>query len=171
MCDPVTMTVLAVTATAAGVAQDQQAANTANKYEKVAYGQRKDAALQTQQQLREREFQERAKAAQDIRAVTTQARAAAATARLSAAESGTGGASVDALLADFRRGELVNRGLGGDNLAALAAQIRAEQTAAGRIEAKRKHQGPLDSTLGIVASGLQVAGAGMTAYNSTPKPK
>jgi hypothetical protein len=170
VCEPVTLGILAATAAAAGVAQQQNASNVANEYEKIAYGQRKDNALATFGALRQRELQEREKAAQDIRAVTSQARASQNAARLQALESGTGGQSVDALLSNFERGELANVSIVRTNLANTATQLQNEAYAAGRIQGKQKHLGPLDSGIGIAASTLNVASAGIGTYAASKPP-
>lgn len=170
MCDPVTLTVIAASAAAASIAQQQQQAHAANDYEKLLYGQRKEAAFETFAALREREFQEREKAAHDIRAVTAQARQAAGAAKLQALESGTGGASVSMLLEQFERAQLSNVGVVQSNLAATSRQLHNEAVAAGHLQGPAKTIGPLDTPLGIITSGLQVAGAGAGAYASAKPP-
>lgn len=171
MCDPVTITALAVASAGATIAQQQHAANEQNRYQKFVYGERKEAALETFNQLREREFQERAKAAQDIRRVTSQARMAQAQAKVSALEGGAAGGSVNALLAQFERGELANVGIVENNLATTSRQLHQQAVAAGHIEGPQKAFGPLDSGIGIAAAGLQLASAGIGAYQSTQPPK
>jgi len=165
LCEPVSIS-LAIAAVAASTAQQQQASKVQNKYEKIAYGQRKEAAIEDFAQLRERTFQERAKAAQEIQRVTAQARSAAASARLNAIESGTGGHSVNTLLADFERGELANVGVVQSNLADTEHRIQAEAVARGRIPGPQKVLGPLDTPLGILSAGLGAASAGYSAHQS-----
>lgn len=167
MCDPVTIGVtLAVVASAAGTIQQQQAASTENKYQELVYDQRHAAALETFAALRQREFQEREKAAQDIRQVTAQARQAQGAAKLQALESGTGGGSVNTLLAQFERSQLMGVGAVQSNLSATSQQLHQEAVAAGRLQNPQKVFGPLDSPIGILSSGLTVASAGFNAHQS-----
>lgn len=171
MCDPVTIGVtLAVASSAATIAQQQGASRAQNEYEELAYKQRKAAAAEDVFQLRQREIQEQAKAAQEIRRVTSQARQAGAAAKLQALETGTGGQSVTALLDTFERGELANVGVVKSNLAAVQQQIRAQELAAGRITGPAKSFGPLDSGIGIAASTLQVGSSAFNAYQATKPP-
>jgi len=173
MCDPGTL--LVVAAAAATAVQQQQASNYENDYQKMVYGetqvQANSAALSQYAQLRQREYQEGAKAAEDIRSVTSQARAARAASTLQAAETGTAGGSVDALLRDFHRNELMSKGVVVSNLQATRLQIRAEErgVAAERQQRilsamPRPSQGPLDSTIGILATGLSLASTGFSAH-------
>lgn len=171
MCDPVTIGVtLAVVSSAATIAQQQQAANAENDYQKLVYGQKKAQVFEQWQALREREYQERTKAAGDIQRLTSQARMATSAAKLQALESGTGGQSVSALLAQFERNQLTNVGVVESNLKATTQQIRREERAAGYIMGPAQAFGPLDSGLGIAASGLQVASSGFNAYQATKPP-
>lgn len=174
MCDPVTLTVIAVAGTAASILQNQQQAQAANEYEEALYGQRKEAAVETFAALRERELQERAKASQDVQQVTTLARQASSAAKLQALESGTAGVSVGLLLDQFERQQLSNISVIRSNLGATTRQIRAQERAAGRLQGPATTLGPLDTPLGIVTSGLQVAGAGLQAHQlgkGTQAPK
>lgn len=171
MCDPLTIT--AIAAVGATVAQQQQASHAANKYEDLLYGQRKDQALAQFAQLREREFQERERAAQDIASITRQARQAQSAAKLQALESGVGGASVAALMNEFERGQLASIGTVRGNLAATSAQLHEEARAAGYVQKAPRQFGPLDTGFGIAAVGLQATGAGLNAYaagHPTPPP-
>lgn len=173
ICDPVTIGVsLAVLASTASIVQQQQAADTENDYQELVYGQRKSAAFETFVALQERELQERAKASQDIRRVTSQARQAGAAAKLQAIESSTGGQSVDLLYAQFERAELTNVGLVEANLAATSQQLKNEARAAGRLQGPGMSLGPLDTPAGVAASGLGVLSSGFGAYQATkPAPK
>ena len=166
-----TLGILAATATGLTIAQQQGAASAQNDYEQLAYKQRKAAAAEDVFQLRQREIQEQAKAAQDIRRVTSQARQAGAVAKLQALETGTGGQSVTALLDQFERGELANVGIVKSNLGAVQQQIRAQERAAGRIQGPSTAFGPLDSPLGIAASALSVGSAGYSAYSAAKPPE
>ncbi len=170
MCEPVSIAI-AVATVAATIAQQQQAANAENDYEELVYGQRKAQAFETFAALREREYQEREKASQDIRRVTSQARQAASAAKLQAIEGGTGGASVDALYAQFERGELMGIGQVQSNLAATSGQLRREARAAGMIQGPRTVFGPLDTPIGIASSVLQAGNAAYGAHQTASAAK
>jgi hypothetical protein len=161
------MIVAAATATA-GILQQQQQANISNDYEKALYGERKEEAIATFAALRERDLQERERAAQSIQAVVKQARQAQAAAKLQALEGGAGGQSVNTLLAQFERMELANVGVVGRNLEFMQQQIQREAVAAGRIQGPNRTFGPLDTPLGIVVSGLNVAAAVAQSAPTTP---
>lgn len=170
MCEPVTIA-LAVAAVGATVAQQQQASDAANDYEELVYGQRKAQAFETFAALREREYQERAKAAQDIRQVTARARQAGAAARLQATESGTGGASVRALYSQFERSELMGVGVAEANLAATSQQLRREARAAGMLQGPAKSFGPLDTGWGITSTVLSAGTAAFGAHQQAQAAK
>lgn len=178
MCDPVTAAVvLAVAASAAQSVGQQQAADYENHYQKMVYGetvkQANSAALEQYASLRQREAQESEAAANGIQKLTSEARMARSAATLQAAETGTTGGSVESLLRDFQRNELVSRGVAVSNLEATRLQIRADerQVAAQRqqriLEALPKPvMGPFDSPMGIVNAGLSAASAGFGAYGA-----
>ena len=155
MCEPNTI------AFTLGVMQRQQASEAENRYEMLAYGQRKEAAFQAFAALRDRELQERQKAAQDIRQIREQAQAAQGAARLSALEAGVRGASVEHLLRSFEGGELTSVGIANTNLADTAKQLREQAKAAANIQAPRRTEGPLDSPMGLASSALGIAVAGL----------
>lgn len=105
-------TQLALTTLSVGVGVAQQAANARaqEKYQNQQYKAVKEAAtanaINQYNALLTRQQQETAAAAQAIDLSSRRAEAAASSARVTAGETGTGGASVAALLNDYRRQEL-----------------------------------------------------------------
>jgi len=132
------------------------------------YGQEHAHAFETFAALREREYQERAKAAQDIRAVSAQARAAQGAAKLQALEAGTGGPSVSLLMDQFERSRLMSVGIVQGNLEGVSQQLKNQAREATFIMRPQRSIGPLDSSLGLLASGLAVGSAGLGAHQAYP---
>lgn len=93
-----------------GVAQQQANARAQEQYQKAQYEATKEAAtanaISQYNALLTRQQQESAAAAQAIDQSAMRAAQAASTARVTAGETGTGGASMDALLNEYRRQEL-----------------------------------------------------------------
>jgi hypothetical protein len=171
VCDIATIAAtLAITAAVANTVQQQQSANAENKYQELVYDQRHSAAIEEFAALQQRELQERSKAAQDIRQVTAQARQAQGAAKLQALESGTGGQSLNILLAQFERSQLTNVGIVQSNLADVSGQLHQQAVAAGHIEAPQKAFGPLNSPLGTLSAGLNAGAAGFNAYHAFDAP-
>ena len=178
MCDPITA--IAVAGTAASIAQQQGQASDQRAYDR--YMQREGtksahaAAIAEFQTLQTRENEERAAHAQAVSDITRQVRAAQASATTAIGETGQGGRTAEILIADFERheGEALQASRG--NLAATQDQLRREALAVRARERERimslvppPRSGPLDSPIGIVASGLGIASAGANAYISQPK--
>lgn len=139
----------------------QKSASANQRYENMLYAQRKEQALDDYAMLEERASQERAAAAADILRITRQSRQSADAARLTALESGTGGRSYQALLAQFEADRLAGVGVTEQNLDFQTRQIRAQQRAALRLTPPRRFEGPFDSPLGILSVGLGVAGGAL----------
>jgi hypothetical protein len=105
-------TTLAITTISAGVSVAQQQANAKAqaKYQNAQFKATKEAAtanaITQYNALQTRQQQETAAAAQAIDMSSMRAAQAASTARVTAGETGTGGASIDALLNEYRRQEL-----------------------------------------------------------------
>ena len=101
---------LTVISTGVSVAQQQANANAQEKYQKQRFEATKEAAasnaIRQYNSLQMRQQQETAAAAQAIDQSSMRAAQAAGTARVTAGETGTGGASMSALLNEYRRQEL-----------------------------------------------------------------
>ena len=167
ICDPISIGVIvSLAATGASIDLQQQQSEAANEYEEAVYKQSRANAFETFAALQQRELQERASAAQDIRAVTSQARQAASAARLQAIESGASGPSIQALYSVFERRELENVENVRLNLSATQLALRERARAAGYVRGPAIQQGPLDTPLGATVAGLQVASAGLGTYGS-----
>ena len=104
MCEPISMAVGAMSSMASISAQ-KQAARAQRQAQANASAQERQRYLQEVSVTRQRERQEQIAAAQKLQQGRTQAMEARATARASAGESGVGGLSVDALIADLSRQE------------------------------------------------------------------
>lgn len=110
--ETIAATQLALTVVAAGVGVAQQAANTRaqERYQNAQFKATKEAAtanaITQYNALQVRQQQETAAAAQAIDQSSMRAAQAAGTARVTAGETGTGGASMSALLNEYRRQEL-----------------------------------------------------------------
>jgi hypothetical protein len=107
MCDPLTITAITLGVAQAGMSiqGQKQQAKTQEKMQKNASEAEQQRHLAQMSASRIRERQEMTSAAQAIQASTTKAREARATGRVSAAEAGVSGLSVDALLNDMTRKE------------------------------------------------------------------
>ena len=107
MCDPLTITAVALGAAQAGMSiqGQKQQAKAQEKMQKNASAAEQQRHLQQMSASRIRERQEMTSAAQAIQASTKKAREARATGRVSAAEAGVSGLSVDALMNDMTRKE------------------------------------------------------------------
>lgn len=156
--------------------QAQQEAERQQEYNNLVYEQTAHAAtaaaLEEFTALRQRSYEERAKTAQEIRQITSESRAAAGQARLQAMESGTGGRSLDLLLADFERSELQNADIAQQNLQFTEQQLQRQVREAiarrnDRIAAARRPDvyGPYNSNLGIAGTFLPASG---TSTGVTP---
>ena len=116
MCNPVMMVIAAVNVVSgiAGFAQQRAAAKAQNEYQEKVYEMTKESAANNAarqyQALWTRAKQEQAQAAQSIEQTALRAEAAAGTARTTAGETGTGGASVSALLNEYKQQELKFQG-------------------------------------------------------------
>jgi phage terminase large subunit GpA-like protein len=171
MCDASLIAVgIAVLGAAVGTIQQQQQASQEKAYQEDVQKAKQAAALDAYAQLKIREHQEREAAAADIARLTAQARAASGAARLQAVESGTLGGSVEALLADFARQELTGLHSIRSNLEKTTAQLHSQQEAALKVDQPYLLLGPLDTTAGKVAAGVNVLGAGFQAYQGS-KPQ
>jgi hypothetical protein len=107
MCEPVTLTALALGAAQAGMSihGQRQQAKTQAKVQRNASIAEQQRHLQEMSASRLRERQEMTAAAQAIQESTKKGREARSTARVSAGESGVAGLSVDALINDMTRKE------------------------------------------------------------------
>ena len=107
MCEPVTLTALALGAASAGtqVMGQRQQAKTQAKVQKNASAAERQRYLQEVSSMRIQQGQEQVAAAQRIQESTRKAREARSTARVSAGEAGVAGLSVDALINDLTREE------------------------------------------------------------------
>lgn len=107
MCDP--MTAIAVASSAFQFQQQQAQASAQKEHQEAVYERNKQQAMtarnQKTQQEHLRQMQEREAAEQKMMQQGREADQARARARVSAAESGVSGNSVDQLLADFNRQE------------------------------------------------------------------
>jgi len=101
MCEPTTLMALHVTTAAAGVVAQQQAASAQEAANMRQYQNAMTARATNINQTNLAQQQEREGAMQRLEQNDLAARAGAATARVSAGESGVSGLSVDALLADL----------------------------------------------------------------------
>jgi len=114
MCEPATLMAISigitVASTAATLAQQQQNVEAQEDFQKETHKFNSEVATQNAIRnytaLQRRQVQERQKAAIDIQTVARTSAAAQGTARAQAAESGTAGLSVEALINDFEREEL-----------------------------------------------------------------
>ena len=109
MCDPATMMTVAGTATQYVGQQQQASAQNAMNRQRQELGTERalqNYRLQTSQAYK-RMQQEREATGQEIREVSRQSRRAQATGAVSAGEAGVTGKSVDAMLDDFERQELM----------------------------------------------------------------
>ena len=107
MCEPVTLTALALGAASAGaqVHGQRQQAKTQAKVQKNASAAERQRYLQEVSSMRIQQGQEEVAAAQRVNESARKAREARATARVSAGEAGVAGLSVDALINDLTREE------------------------------------------------------------------
>ena len=107
MCEPATLTALALGAASAGsqVMGQRQMAKTQAKVQKNASAAERQRYLQEVSSMRVQQGQEEVAAAQRVNASARKAREARATARVSAGEAGVAGLSVDALINDLTREE------------------------------------------------------------------
>jgi len=168
---------VAVGAQAVSTIQQQQQIRQQNRYQKIIHRANEQsanaAALSEFSALQDRQEQLRAGSAQDIARIAADARSQQATARVALLEGGgQGGNTADALLRDFERQEI---GFQQNTLANLAAEERniqrereaARARQAGRIASTLPNpvQGPFDSPLGILQTGLNLASAGIGAQS------
>ena len=111
MCDPVTLTALALGAAQAGaqVHGQRQQAKTQAKVQKNASIAERQRYLAEVSSMRVQQGQEQVAAAQRIQEATRKAREARSTARVSAGEAGVAGLSVDALINDLTREQAEHR--------------------------------------------------------------
>jgi len=107
MCDPVTLTALALGAASAGsqVVGQRQMAKTQAKVQANASAAERQRYLQEVSSMRVQQGQEEVAAAQRVNESARKAREARATARVSAGEAGVAGLSVDALINDLTKQE------------------------------------------------------------------
>jgi len=107
MCEPATLTALALGAASAGsqVVGQRQMAKTQAKAQANASAAERQRYLQEVSSMRIQQGQEEVAAAQRVNESARKAREARATARVSAGEAGVAGLSVDALINDLTREE------------------------------------------------------------------
>lgn len=107
MCEPATLTALALGAASAGsqVMGQRQMAKTQAKVQANASAAERERYLREVSSMRVQQGQEEVAAAQRVNESARKAREARATARVSAGEAGVAGLSVDALINDLTREE------------------------------------------------------------------
>lgn len=176
MCDPLTM--VAVAGPVANIAQQQAAASAQRKYDRFIQREGTKsahaAAIEEFKALQTRENEERAAHAQAVSEVTRQAREAQAATSVMLGESGQTGRTAEQLLNQFEQREAQAIQSSRQGLESVSGQLRREAFAVRARERERilslippPRLGPLDSPIGIVASGLGIAGAGLQAFQST----
>lgn len=120
--------------------------------------------------LSARESEERQAAAAEIEEGQRQARQASSEVRVSAAEAGVAGMSVDALLGDIERDQAVHQSSVTDNLTISIDQLQRMRMGASADTANRVRSVPSASPW---LTGLKIAGAGLdlAAGLKARKPK
>jgi len=109
MCDPVTLTTLAVVSGATQYVGQRRMARQQARYQARAAEAERQRAMQEQSAMRIRQAQEQEAANRELSDVSLKAREALAKARTSAGEAGVSGASVEMLLDDYTRQEAAYR--------------------------------------------------------------
>ena len=109
MCDPVTLTTLAVVSGATQYVGQRRMARQQARYQARAAEAERQRAMQEQSAMRIRQAQEQEAANRELADVSLKAREALAKARTSAGEAGVSGASVEMLLDDYTRQEAAYR--------------------------------------------------------------
>lgn len=126
-----------------------------------------EEAVDNQRLLNRRIEEERLQAARDIAGVQRDAQQALGSARAEAAAGSTGGANVDALLADFVRRESEFRGAVGANLTFATQQIEAQKRGVARQLRSRRLSNRFavaQSRARLLGSALDVASSGIDAH-------
>ena len=109
MCDPVTLTTIAVVSGGAQYIGQRRMARQQARYQARASEMERQRAMQEQSAMRIRQAQEQEAANRELADVSLKARESLAKARTSAGEAGVSGASVEALLDDYTRQEAAYR--------------------------------------------------------------
>jgi len=109
MCDPVTLTTLAVVSGGAQYIGQRRMARQQARYQARAAEAERQRAMQEQSAMRMRQAQEQEAANRELADVSLKAREALSKARTSAGEAGVSGASVEMLLDDYTRQEAAYR--------------------------------------------------------------
>jgi hypothetical protein len=109
MCDPVTLTTLAVVSGGAQYIGQRRMARQQARYQAQASEAERQRAMQEQSATRIRQAQEQEAANRELADVSLKSREALAKARTSAGEAGVSGASVEMLLDDYTRQEAAYR--------------------------------------------------------------
>jgi uncharacterized protein YlxW (UPF0749 family) len=109
MCDPVTLTTLAVVSGTAQYVGQRRMARQQARYQARAAEAERQRAMQEQSAMRIRQAQEQEAANRELADVSLKSREALAKARTSAGEAGVSGASVEMLLDDYTRQEAAYR--------------------------------------------------------------
>ena len=169
MCEPISMTVAALS-TASSVVSQKNAINAQKKAQANASAQERKRYLNEVSVTRQRQRQEQIVAAQKIQQSQTQAMEARATARTSAGESGVSGLSVDALIGDLTRQEAEY------NFSVQQQQQFQEQNTSNVLEAAGlgftanmlRINKPIPKT-DYFGAALQGAQTGLSFYNSANK--
>lgn len=105
MCDPVTMTVMAVAQTGMSISAQKQSAKAQKKQQEAATKRLNQQHLMQMRKVRAQEAQDNIVATKEIEQATKRVMKAKATARLSASEGGVTGNVVQGLLNDYARQE------------------------------------------------------------------
>lgn len=148
MCEPVSVSALALSAVSSGLSMVQQSVNARaqTQYQERVHQMNVEVANESARAsyiaLGQRALQEREAVAQSLFEVSQRAEAARSTAAVAAGESGTRGASVDALLQEFRVNEVRHQEVLRRNLQFTEAQLDLESRAV-----QSGHQAQILSTL------------------------
>jgi hypothetical protein len=165
MCDPFSLatdTISAGSAVVGHIAQDKQ--------KKANDAAARDAFVTQIRDLNARQLEEELATQSQIQAAQRQTRGAIATAQVSAAEAGVAGQSAQAVVQNAQRQGADYTDSANANLSRTLMQIDRL-----KMGANSQEQGRINSVQGgnIFATGLQIAGAGLSAYNGylrTPRP-
>jgi hypothetical protein len=158
MCDPATLAVASMAMSVAGTAasaQSQNKMNQANYDSAMTAYRHNDAALQYQNQ---QAFAATQQEAEEQQRQTLKADAAA---RVQAGESGIMGNTVDALFREIAGGGARNQSSIYENF--LRGSFQTNQQRAGQVQMVNQTVASMPRSSGL-AAGLQIAGAGMSAY-------
>lgn len=165
MCEPTTIAAMTFALSAASTAASYVGQMQAAQATERANTENRNNALKAMElnweQLDARTIQEREAAATEKANAARQVRGAKATAQVSAAESGTGGLSVDALLGDIQAN--YDRYASGvdTNVDYSLAQLQMEKRGARASGIDRINSAPRGQKPSLLGAGLQIGAAGL----------